>query len=49
MTNYLLALILLALCLGGVPLDAKVKQVIYVALAIVGIFIALTGAVPSVG
>lgn len=43
MTNYLLCLILLTLCLGGVPLDGKVKQILYIVLALLGLFVLFGG------
>ena len=43
MTNYLLCLILLTLCLGGVPLDGRVKQILYVVLALLGLFVLFGG------
>ncbi len=36
MTDYLLFLILLTLCLAGVPLEAKIKQICYIGLAVLG-------------
>ncbi len=43
MTDYLLALILFTLCLGGVPLDPKIKTILYIVLAFIGALIALGG------
>ncbi len=37
MSNYLLFLILMTLCLGGVPLDGRVKQILYVVFALLGV------------
>jgi hypothetical protein len=40
MSNYLLALLLVATCLAGIPLDTRLKQVLHIALAIVAVAIA---------
>lgn len=42
MSNLLLALILIASSVAAVPMNEKIKQIIFVALTIIGAFIALT-------
>ncbi len=37
MSDYLLFLILLAICLGGISFDGRAKQIVYIVLAILGI------------
>ena len=37
MSDYLLFLILLAICLGGISFDGRVKQIVYIILAVLGV------------
>lgn len=49
MSDYFLLLILLTLCLGGVPLDAKIKQILYIVLAVLGIVAFVGGGIVKFG
>lgn len=42
MTDYLLAAIIFVLCLGGIPLDGRVKSVIYVVMGLASLLYLLS-------